>query len=378
MIEIREVTGRKELKPFVKFPFTVFKGNKFWVPPIIKDELDGFDPRINPAFETASVRFFLAYKDGKIAGRVAAIINQIEVEQQQLKKMRFGWFDVIDDLAVTKALLNKVYEIGKSHNLEYIEGPLGFSNLDKVGVLTSGFDELSTMISWYSHPYYHKHLLELGYREEKHFIEGEIDMENVDPKYFTKAQKLIKKRYGLKPKNFSSTKELLPYVDKMFDLFNETYAKLASFVPVTKKQQAYFKDKYINLINPEYLKFVLDKDDNIIAFSIVMPSFARALQKANGKLWPFGIFHILHARKHSKEVLFYLIGIKEEYQNKGVTAIIFDEYFRVFKEKGIKKCIRTPELIENHAIHQLWKHFNSIVNKERKTFRLDIKSELSG
>lgn len=372
MIEIREVSNKKELTQFVKFPFELFKDNPYWVPPIIKDELDGFNPNINPAFETASVRFFLAYKNSKIVGRVAAIINQIEVEHQQLKKMRFGWFDAIDDVKVTRVLLDKVNEIGKAHNLEFIEGPLGFSNLDKVGVLTKGFDELSTMISWYSLPYYHKHLEELGYTVEKHFIEGEIDMENVDPDYFTKAQKLIKKRYGLKPKNFSSTKELLPYVDKMFDLFNETYAKLASFVPVTKKQQDYFKNKYINLINPEYLKFVLDRNDNIIAFSIVMPSFARALQKANGKLWPFGIFHILYARKYSKEVLFYLIGIKEEYQNKGVTAIIFDEYFRVFKEKGIEKCIRTPELIENHAIHQLWKHFNSKVNKERKTFRKDI------
>ncbi|PID69853.1 MAG: GTP cyclohydrolase [Flavobacteriales bacterium] len=373
MIKIREVSGKKELKQFVKFPFKLFKGNPFWVPPIIKDELDSFNPNINPAFETATARFFLAYKNKEIVGRVAAIINHTEVQQQGLKKMRFGWFDVIDDIKVTKALLDKVYEIGKANNLEYIEGPLGFSNLDKVGVLTSGFDLLSTMISWYSYPYYHKHLLKLGYTEEKHFIEGEIDMTNVNPDYFIKAQKLIKARYGLKPKNFSSTKEFLPYVDKMFELLNETYAKLSSFVPISKKQQDYFKDKYISLINPEYLKFILDKDDNVIAFSIVMPAFAKALQKANGKLWPFGIFHILKAKKHSKEVLFYLIGIKEEYQNKGVTAIIFDEYFKTFKEKGIKKCFRTPELIENHAIHQIWKHFKSNINKDRKTFSLPIK-----
>jgi ribosomal protein S18 acetylase RimI-like enzyme len=167
---------------------------------------------------------------------------------------------------------------------------------------------------------------------------------------------------------FTKTKDILPYVDKMFDLFNTSYANLSSFVAITDIQKAYFKKKYIPFINPEFIKFVVDKDDNLIAFSIVMPSFSEALQKAKGKLFPFGFYHLLQARKHSKEVLFYLIGIAPEYQSKGVTAIIFDEYYKTFKAKGIERCVRTPELEENHAIHNLWKNFDSKVTRRRKTY----------
>lgn len=372
MITIRQVKSKKDLKAFVKFPFTLFKDNPYWVPPIIKDELDNFDPGINPVFDQADAFFFLAYKNEQIAGRVIAIVNHIEIEKQGIKKIRFGWFDVIDDIKVSEALLNKVIEIGKEHKLEFIEGPIGFTNLDKVGVLTQGFDEIGTMISWYSLPHYKEHLEQLGFVKEKEFMESYFSFTDVTPEYFQKAQAAIKKRYGLKAMTFRKTSEIMPYVDKMFDLFNESYAKLASYVPIDEKLREYFKKKYIGFINPEYIIFVADEKDDIIAFSIVMPGFARALQKAKGKLLPFGIYHLLKARKHSKEVLFYLIGIKPEYQNKGVTAIIFDEYYKVFKPKGIETFIRSAELEENHAIHQLWKHFNPVIHKRRRTYRKDI------
>ncbi|MDY7396600.1 GNAT family N-acetyltransferase [Aureibaculum sp. 2210JD6-5] len=376
MITIKEITSKSDLKKFVKFPFSIFKDNPYWIPPIIKDELEGFDKTKNPALDNAKAHFFLAYENNHIVGRVAAIINFTEINQQGLKKMRFGWFDVIDNIDVTKALLDKVNEIGKQHNLEYIEGPLGFSNLDKVGVLSGGFDQLGNMITWYSHPYYKEHFEQLGYVKEKEFIESIFSFNNVkNPAVFQKAQALIKRRYSLKSVNFTKTKEIMPYVDEMFDLFNVTYTKLPTFVPISEKQKAYFKKKYISFINPEYIKFVADKEGKIIAFSIVMPSFAKALQKANGKLFPFGLFHLLNARKNSKEVLFYLIGIRPDYQNKGVTAIIFDEYYKVFKEKGIENCIRSSELEENHAIHQLWKNFDPIINKRRRTYRKDIRSK---
>ena len=164
----------------------------------------------------------------------------------------------------------------------------------------------------------------------------------------------------------------MPYVDKMFDLFNKSYASLSSFVAITDIQKEYFKKKYISFINPEYIKFVVDKDDQIVAFSIVMPSFSEALRKANGKLFPFGFYHLLQARKSSKDVLFYLIGIDPEYQSKGVTAIIFNEYYNTFAEKGIKNCIRTPELADNHAIHNIWKHFNPEIFRRRCTFKKDL------
>ena len=372
MITIVEAASKKLLLEFVKFPFSLYKNNPYWVPPLINEELESFDKTKNPAFETAEATFYLAYKNDKIVGRIAAIINWNEVNDQQKKKVRFGWWDVIDDIDVTKVLLEKVYELGRKNNLEYVEGPIGFSNLDKVGVLTEGFDQVGTMITWYNHAYYKDHLAQLGYVKEKEFIESIFPFKNVKPEFFLKAQELIKKRYELKSLNFTKTAEIMPYVDKMFDLFNASYANLSSFVAITSIQKEYFKKKYISFINPEYIKFVMDKNDEIVAFSIVMPSFTEALQKAKGKLFPFGFYHLLKAKKQSKDVVFYLIGVAPEYQSKGVTAIIFDEYYRTFTKRGIINCIRTPELEENHAIHNLWKNFDPIIHCRRKTFRKEL------
>ncbi|MGO4820822.1 MULTISPECIES: GTP cyclohydrolase [unclassified Flavobacterium] len=369
MITIKEAITKSELTEYIKFPFSLYKDNEFWVPPIIADELESFDKTKNPAFENAEAYFYIAYKDNKIAGRIAAIINWNEVNDMQKKKVRFGWFDVINDIEVTKALLEKVYELGQKHNLEHIEGPMGFSNLDKVGVLTEGFDQLGTMITWYNHPYYATHFEQLGYVTEKEYIESKFPFENVKPEFFKKANELVKRRYQLSPLNFKTTKEVMPHVDKMFDLFNESYANLSSFVAVTDVQKEYFKKKYIGLINPEYIKFVEDKDHNIVAFSIVMPSFSKALQKAKGKLFPFGFIHLLKAKKQSKDMIFYLIGVHPDFQNKAVTAVIFNEYYETFKEKGIVNCYRTPELADNVAVHNLWKHFNPVVHCRRKTFK---------
>ncbi|KAF2517677.1 GTP cyclohydrolase [Flavobacterium foetidum] len=368
MITIKEAKSKKELTEYIKFPFSLYKDNPYWVPPIIADELESFDKTKNPAFDNAEAYFYLAYRDNKIVGRITAIINWSEVNNQHKRKVRFGWFDVIDDIEVTKALLEKVFELGRKHNLEHAEGPMGFSNLDKVGVLTEGYDQVGTMITWYNHPYYVTHLEQLGFVVEKQYIESIFPFSNVKPEFFQKAQALIKKRYGLRALTFTKTKDIMPHVDKMFDLFNESYAKLASFVAISDIQKEYFKKKYISFINPEYIKFVVDENDKLIAFSIVMPSFTEALQKIKGKLFPFGFLHLLKAKKHSKDVVFYLIGIQPEYQNKGVTAIIFDEYYKTFSEKGIRNCIRTPELLENNAIHLLWKNFDPIIHCQRKTY----------
>ena len=372
MITIKEAVTKKEMTAFVKFPFSLYKDNKYWVPPIIADELESFDKTKNPVFENAEAYFYLAYKNNVIVGRISAIINWGEVNDQQKKKVRFGWFDVIDDIEVTKALLEKVYELGRKNNLDHIEGPMGFSNLDKVGVLTEGFDQMGTMITWYNHSYFSVHLEQLGFVKEKEFIESIFPFSNVKPEFFSKAQALIKKRYELTSLTFTKTKDIMPLADKMFDLFNSSYANLSSFVAISDIQKEYFKKKYISFINPEYIKFVMDKNNDLVAFSIVMPSFSEALQKAKGKLFPFGFYHLLKARKDSKGVVFYLIGVAPEYQNKGVTAIIFDEYYRTFSEKGIINCIRTPELEENHAIHNLWKNFNPTIHCRRKTFRKEL------
>lgn len=372
MITIVEAISKKSLTDYVKFPFSLYKNHPYWVPPLIDDELETFDKVKNPAFDNAEAYFYLAYCDNKIVGRISAIINWEEVNNQQKKKVRFGWWDVIDDIEVTKALLEKVYELGRKNKLEYVEGPMGFSNLDKVGVLTEGFNRMGSMITWYNYPYYKEHLEQLGYVREKEYFESVFSFSDVKPETFAKASDLIEKRYSLKTVTFTKTKDIIPYVDKMFDLFNTSYAKLASFVAVSDRQKEYFKKKYIPFINPEYILFILDKNDKMVAFSIVMPGFSEALQKANGHLFPFGFYHLLKAKKHSKEVLFYLIGIEQEYQNKGLTAIIFREYYTVFKQKGIEICNRTPELEENNAIHNLWKNFNSHIDRKRRTYRKDL------
>jgi hypothetical protein len=372
MITIKEAITKSELTDFVKFPFSLYKDNKYWVPPIISDEIESFDKTKNPAFENAEANFYLAYKNNEIVGRVAAIINWSEVNDQQKKKVRFGWFDVIDEIEVTKALMEKVYELGRKNNLNHVEGPMGFSNLDKVGVLTEGFDEIGTMITWYNYPYFSNHFEQLGFVKEKEYLESKFPFSNVKPEFFEKANELVKRRYQLTPLNFKTTKEVMPHVDKMFDLFNESYASLSSFVAISDVQKEYFKKKYINFINPEFIKFVEDKDHNIVAFSIVMPSFSEALQKSKGKLFPFGFLHLLKARKQSKDMIFYLIGVHPEYQNKAVTAIIFNEYYHTFKEKGVVNCFRTPELADNLAIHNLWKHFDPVVHKRRCTYLKEL------
>src|SRR5690606_21228465 len=271
-----------------------------------------------------------------------------------------------------KALFNKGEDIGRQHNLEFAEGPIGFSNLDKVGVMTEGFDSIASMVTWYNYPYYIKHYEAAGYRIEKSYSESRFPFKNVNPEFFLKMQDVIKKRYQLKALSFTKTEEVMPYVDKMFDLFNESYARLSSFVAVTDIQKEYFKKKFVGFINPEYIKFIVDNDNKLIAFAIVMPAFAKALQKIKGKLFQFGFRHILHAKKHSKDAIFYLIGIHPDYQNKGVHAIIFNEYYNVFVKKGIEMCYRTPELDDNQAIKQIWKHFNPEVYIRRKTLRKEL------
>jgi len=372
MIQIREISTKGELKKFVKFPFSLYKNNKYWVPPIISEEVESFDKAKNPVFEHAEARFFLAYKNEQIVGRVAAIINRIEIQEQKISKMRFGWIDFIDDLEVSKALLDKVYEIGKEQNLAFIEGPLGFSNLDKVGVLTEGYDSLSTMITWYNHPYYVSHFEQLGLVPSQQFVETYFYLKDVDIAKYKRYADIIKERYGLRAINFKSAKEVLPYVDEMFDLFNTSYEKLSSFVPITSKQIEYYKKKFISFINPEYIKFIVDKDDKLVTFSITMPSFAKALQKANGKLFPTGFIHLLNAKKNAKASVFFLIGILPEYQRKGVTAIVFDEFFKTYKKKGVEKLIITPELEDNKDIQLIWKNFNPVYYKKRCTMKKDI------
>ncbi len=370
MITLKEISSLADLRLFVKFPFELYRDSEQWIPPIISEEIESFDKRKNPVFHNADARFFLAYKSGKIAGRIVVIINWLEVKDQGIGKIRFGWLDFIDDKEVSTALLTKVHEIGLQNQLDFMEGPLGFSNLDKVGVLTEGFESPGSMITWYNYPYYKEHYESFGLQVEKTYLESRFTLYHTDPDHYKRIQDIIKARYKLKAVNFSRTKDIMDWADRMFELFQETYIKLSSFVPISKSQIEYFKKKYLKFINPEYIKFVLDEQDQLVAFAIVMPSYSEAMKKAKGKLFPFGIFHLNKARKKSKSVLFYLIGIHPEFQNKGITAMIMHEFGQTFHKKGITHCFRSPELADNLAIQQMWKYFNPEVYKKRCTYKL--------
>ncbi len=372
MITVKEIISPKDLKRFVTFPFQLYKNSEYWVPPLIKDELETLDKSINPVFQNAEAWYYLAFKDGKIVGRIAVILNHLEINQLGKKKVRFGWLDMIDDIGVTKALLEKAFERGRTHSLEYIEGPVGFSNMEKAGILTQGFTELNTMITWYHHPYYAEHFEQLGFEKQATWVEYKLTIPDEAFEKVKKFSAIIRERYKLTVIRFKDKKEILPFVDDMFGLLNKTYNTLQTFVPVQQYQIEYYKTKYFNFIHPDYITCIKDANNKLIAFSIVMPSFSIALKKANGSLFPFGWYHLMQAQRKNNMAAFYLIGIDPEYQGKGVTAIIFEEMQYLFNSKGIHTVETNPELKENTAVQLLWKDYSPIQHKERSTFRKSL------
>ena len=375
MISIKKVTSDDDFKDFVKFPNRLYKDSKYWVSPIINEELEMMNKEKNPVFNNAEAEFFIAIKNNKIVGRIAAIINWIEIEEQKKSKVRFGWYDVIDDLEVSKKLIDEVIKFGKKRNLSFIEGPVGFSNMDKAGLLTHGFEELNTMITWYHNSYQKDHLEKIGMKKQAEWVEYKIQIfsEKEAPEKVKKFSNLIMKRYHLRPLNFKKTKEILPYIDEMFDLLNKTYNNLQTFVPIQKYQIDHYKDRYLRYIHPDFIKSVVDKNGKLIAFAITMPSFSRALKKMNGKLFPFGFLRILMAQKFNSRASLYLIGVHPDYQNKGVTAILFNDLQTMFNRRGIKEVETNPELIENKSIQAFWKNYKNELHKKRCTYRMDIK-----
>jgi len=373
-ITIKEVINSDELKKFVMFPHTLYKDSKYWVAPIIKEELEVLNKETNPVFNNAIAHYFLAYNDGEIVGRIAALINWIEVKDLKKKKVRFGWFDFIDDKNVSKALLEKVIEIGKKNYLEFIEGPVGFSNMDKAGMLIKGFEKKNTMITMYNYSYYQDHMKTHGYSKLAEWVEYELKIANYDnaPEKIKKFSDLILKRYNLKKLNFTSTEQIVPYVDQMFYLLGKTYDKLQTFVPIQEYQIDYYKNRFLKYINPGFIKCVTDENDELVAFAITMPSFSNALKKINGKVDLIGKLRLLHAKNFNSKGSLYLIGVRPDFQNKGVIAILFNELQKFYNKFGITEVETNPELIENTAIQQLWKNYENNQHKNRATFTKQI------
>lgn len=375
VIDVVEINARKDLKRFVAFSFSLYSKNPYWTPPIINEEIDTLDQNTNPVFKNAKAHYFLAYKKDEIVGRIAVMINWIEVNELKKKKVRFGWFDVIDDINVTAALMAKVHTIGLENGMEFIEGPVGFSNMDKAGMLVKGFEESNTMITWYNAPYYYEHFKKLGYEDLAVWVEYELKLSSFEesPEKIKRFSDLILERYQLQVLDFKSKKQIIPYVEKMFILLEDTYGKLQTFVPIQKHQIQQYKEKYFRYIHPEFIKCIADKNGELIAFCITMPSFTKALKKANGRMFPFGILYLLKALYFNYRASFYLIGVHPKYQNKGVTAIIFNEMQKTFNKRGYNIVETNPELEENSSIQNLWKNYEHRLHKKRLTVTQKLK-----
>lgn len=371
-VQIRQVTTEKQLLDFIKFPMELYKNNQNFVPSLINDEKNIWNPKENPALAYSEAKQFLAYKNDKIVGRIAVMVNHKEAKELGIEKVRFGWLDFIDDEEVSKALIDEAIKFAQEKNLKKIEGPMGFTNLDKAGMLTFGFDKLATMIGLYNESYYPEHLEKLGLVKEKEWVEYEILFPEVLPEKVEKFSKLIAEKYQLQTVKFNSKEEILPLVEPMFKLLDETYKTLSTYTPISDEQIQHYKEKYFGFIDKDYIICIKDKDDNLISFAITMPSYSRALQKSKGKLLPFGWWYFMNASKKNNRANFYLIGVHPEYQKRGVTAIIFKEIWKTFRKKGVKFLETNPELEENKNIQLLWQDYNPVNHKRRRTYSLEL------
>jgi hypothetical protein len=372
-IKVKQVLNSSDLELFIKFPMELYKGNPYYVPPLINEEKSIWVKEENPALQYSEAAQFLAYKGKNIVGRIAVMINHKEEKELGIRKVRFGWLDFINDIEVSKLLINTAIEYAKSKGISKIEGPMGFTNLDKAGMLTKGFDKLATMIGIYNFDYYPKHMEQLGLVKEKEWVEFEINFPDTLPDKVEKFSRLIAEKYELELVKFKAKKDILPLVDSMFKLLDDTYKNLSTYTPITEEQIKHYKEKYFKFIDKDYIVCIKDKSGSLISFAITMPSYSKALQKAKGKLFPFGWWHLLNAGKKNDRANFYLIGIHPQYQKRGVTAIIFKEIYETFKKKGVKFLETNPELEENASIQALWQDYNPINHKRRRTYSLEIK-----
>lgn len=371
-ISLLEVKTVQDLNKFVAFPMELYSKNSNYVPPLINDEKNIWNPKENPALAYCETKKILAFKNEKIVGRIAIIFNTHDMKELGSNKIRFGWLDFIDDFEVSKALINCIIDFAKEHEVTKIEGPMGFTNLDKAGMLTMGFEKLATMIGLYNFPYYPEHMEKLGLIKEKEWVEFEMNFPTVLPEKVKKFSSLIAEKYKLKVLDFKSKKEILPYVEPMFKLLDQTYNTLSSYTPITDDQIKTYREKYFPFIDKNYVICVADENEKLVAFAVTMPSYSKALQKAKGKLFPFGWWHFLQAGKKNDRANFYLIGIHPEYQRRGVTSIIFKEIFVRFNKMGIIFAETNPELEENKSVQVLWQDYNPTNHKRRRTFSLEI------
>ncbi len=375
-LTVKEVESKKDLKSFVKFPYRIFKGNKYWVPQLIMDELELFNRKKNPAFDSADAKLFMAYKDGVPSGRIAAINNIVANEKYKTKNLRFGWFDSINDSEVAKALFNSVEEWGKELGMNSLTGPHGFNDLDPEGMLVEGFDKLPTIAVYYNHPYYKDLLEKYGFEKEIDYIEFRADIPETNemPEKVIKIAEKIKERTKLRVLTFKTKKEIVKkWAPQIFDVLEEAFEDIYGSVPLTKKQVDYYIKKYFTFVEKDLIKVVINEKDEVVGFIIALPSLSRAFQKSGGRIFPFGWFHLLRGLKQRETLDFYLAGIRRSYQGRGLGLIMVLEIGNAAREMGFKKVESNPELETNTKIHGQWKYFKHEQHKRRRIFKKEIK-----
>lgn len=373
MIEIVEVKTKKQQRQFVDFPTKLYKDNEFYVHPLRGDEFNWFNPKKNVSFEECDIVFYLAYQDKKVVGRICGIVQKVYNEKTQSKRVRFSRFDCVEDFEVAKALLNAVEKWAKSKKMEIVHGPLGFNDLDREGLLIEGFDQLATFEENYNFPYYRDFLEKLGYAKEIDYLAFRINLPKESDERVKRISALMMKKYKLKIATAKSKKEYINrYKEQIFDLIDEAYGDLYGVIPYNEKMRKQLIDQFNLIINLKYMVSIVDENDQIVAFGFAIPSIANEIRKSKGRLFPFGVFRILHAKNHCRVADFGLVGVKKEYKDKGVIAIILDYIVNGAKEVGVETVETNHSLEDNYKIIQTWKNFDDVT--QHKRFRCFIKN----
>ena len=369
---IRKVASKDDLVKFIHFGIELYKGNDYFVPPLIYDERATLNRSKNPAFDHCDATYFLAYREGEIVGRIAAIINHKSNERWSQKHARFGFVDFIDDNDVVDSLFGAAESWSRARGMENIHGPLGFTDLDHEGMLIEGFDRMSTMATIYNYPYYQKQIERLGYTKDKDWLEFLIQIPQGVPERFSRMADVVKKRFGLTVKHFQKKQEIYPYAREMFVLINRAYKDLYGYVELTDKQIDYYVEMYIPMIRLEFVTLVLRQTDNkLVGVGVGLPSMSIGLRNAKGRFLPNGWYHLYKALKgngHGGILDLLMIAVDPEYQGKGVNALMFNEFIPAANKAGMTAAESNVELEDNSKVHSLWNGLDVEQHKRRRAY----------
>ena len=368
MIQIKEVQTKDELSNFIKFPDTLYTGNKYRVPQLHMYEKAILKKDTNPALEYCESKYWLAYQDNQVVGRIAGIINQKANEVWKEKIARFGWIDFVDNADVSSALIKTVEDWSKLNGMTKVQGPMGFTDMDLEGMLVEGFEEVGTQAVIYNYPYYSAHMENNGYSKDADWVQFEIQVPNKVPDKIKRISEIVQKKYNLRPLKAKNAKDLIPYAKKMFGTLNASFKDLYGFVPLNEKQIDFYIKQYFSMVNPSYVCFVLDGNDDVVGFGISFASLSGAMIKAKGKLFPTGFIHILNAMRKNNKVDMLLQGVKPEYQNKGVPAIFFSEMMQAYIDNGVKTAISSHALETNESAYLMFKDYEHRQHLRRRSY----------